>query len=204
MTAAVAATFKLETLFYKQPNVLYAFCRHRFWVYFKQWVFTITNSLRSIRMHIARVQLDFDLFCVLHFIFYCAQLLRVQSPEGTKRIELLPSATVRELYESIHDAFELDGYNFGVYGERNYKNELVSSRSQTVDDYKLKHGDMIFIKPSSIGTSSVSKAHLCTAQWRWINRNEFLIIFVAGGRSIRATAKHKQLEQLDFIVCFII
>lgn len=85
-----------------------------------------------------------------------SQLLRVQSPEGTKRIEVLPTATVRELYESIHDAFQLDNFNFAVYGERNYKNELASSRSQTVDDYKLKHGDMIFMKPLSAGSSSVS------------------------------------------------
>lgn len=90
------------------------------------------------------------------FFIYFAQLLRVQSPEGTKRIEILPSATIRELYESIHDAFQLDGYNFGVYGERNYKNELASSQSQTVDDYKLNHGDMIYMKPLSAGSSSVS------------------------------------------------
>lgn len=100
------------------------------------------------------------IWCFIFFVSFFAQLLRVQSPEGTKRIELLPSATIRELYESIHDAFQLDGYNFAVYGERNYKNELASSRSQTVDDYKLKHGDMIFIKPLASGTSSVSKMRI--------------------------------------------
>lgn len=100
-----------------------------------------------------------DNLVLFSFQFYSAQLLRVQSPEGTKRIELVPSATIRELYESIHDAFQLDGYNFSVYGERNYKNELASSRSQTIDDYKLKHGDMIYLKPLSIGTSAVSKTH---------------------------------------------
>lgn len=100
-----------------------------------------------------------ELPCCYFFIqFYFTQLLRVQSSEGTKRVELPPTATIHELYESIHDAFELDGYNFAVYGERNYKNELASSRSQTIDDYKLKHGDMIFMKPLSIGTSSVSEA----------------------------------------------
>lgn len=83
------------------------------------------------------------------------QLLRVQSPEGTKRIEILPSASLRELYESIHDAFQLDGYNFSVYGERSYKNELVSSRSQTIDDFNLKHGDMVYMKTATPGASSV-------------------------------------------------
>lgn len=43
--------FKLDTFFYKPPNLLYAFCRHRFWVYFKHWVykehslFTCTYSI---------------------------------------------------------------------------------------------------------------------------------------------------------------
>lgn len=82
-------------------------------------------------------------------------MLRVQSPEGTKRIEIEPTATIRDLYESIHDAFQLEAYNFAVYGERNFKNELASSRSQTVDDYNLKHGDMIFMKNLASGASSV-------------------------------------------------
>ncbi|XP_031638747.1 nuclear protein localization protein 4 homolog isoform X3 [Contarinia nasturtii] len=85
-------------------------------------------------------------------------ILRVQSSEGTKRIEILPSATIRELYDSIRDAFDMDSYNFAVYGERNYKNELASSRSQTLDDYKLKHGDMVYIKTIEAGTSSVVEA----------------------------------------------
>lgn len=101
---------------------------------------------------------EFDIFSSFFSSFrnICKQILRVQSPEGTKRIEILPTATIRELYESIHDALQLDGYNFAVYGERNYKNELTSSRSQKIQDYNLKHGDMIFIKNLSPGTSSVS------------------------------------------------
>lgn len=91
------------------------------------------------------------------FFSICKQILRVQSPEGTKRIEILPTATIRELYDSIHDAFQLDAYNFAIYCERNYKNELASSRSQKINDYNLKHGDMIFIKNLSPGSSSVSQ-----------------------------------------------
>lgn len=100
---------------------------------------------------------EFEYFFSVFFSPICKQILRVQSPEGTKRIDILPTATIRELYESIHDAFQLDGYNFAVYGERNYKNELASSRSQKIDDYNLKHGDMIFIKNLLPGTSSVSE-----------------------------------------------
>lgn len=48
----------------------------------------------------------------------------MQSPEGTKRIEVLPTATLRELYETVHDAFELEGYGFSLYKERNDVNEV--------------------------------------------------------------------------------
>lgn len=88
------------------------------------------------------------------------QLLRVQSPEGTKRIEILPSATVRDLYEHIHNAFELNGYGFAVYRERNYTKELASSRSQTIDDHNLKHGDMIYLKNVLASSSSVTESFL--------------------------------------------
>lgn len=81
-------------------------------------------------------------------------MLRVQSPEGTKRIEVLPTATLRELYESVHDAFQLDGYNFSVYGERGYKNELPPNSAQTVAGLQLNHGDMIFMKTSAAGPST--------------------------------------------------
>lgn len=90
---------------------------------------------------------------LFHFSFQ--QLLRVQSPEGTKRIEIQPSATIRDLYEQIHGAFEFDGYGFAVFRERNGTNELSSSRSHTIHDENLKHGDMIFVKNIS-GSVSVN------------------------------------------------
>lgn len=88
------------------------------------------------------------------FFYLQFQLLRVQSPEGTKRIEILPTSSIRDLYETIHDAFNLDGYGFTVFRERNFTKELASSRSQTIDEYNLKHGDMIFMKNIS-GPSTV-------------------------------------------------
>lgn len=59
---------------------------------------------------------------VRYFVY--SQLLRVQSPEGTKRVEVSPSASIRDLYETIHDAFQLNDFGFGVYRERNFSNEV--------------------------------------------------------------------------------
>lgn len=50
----------------------------------------------------------------------------MQSPEGTKRIDVLPAATLRELYETVHDAFQLDAYGFSLFKERNDEQEVRS------------------------------------------------------------------------------
>jgi len=38
---------------------------------------------------------------VHYAVFIYFQILRVQSPEGTKRIEVLPSDTISRLYEKV-------------------------------------------------------------------------------------------------------
>lgn len=151
--SSVASAVKLAPFFYKKQNLLYAFCRHRFWIYFKNWV-----SIRTMQI----------IYCALNNCgllivrsFFSLQVLRVQSPEGTKRIEILPSATMRDLYEQIHNAFQLDG--FAVYRERNYTKELASSRSQTIEDHNLKHGDMIYLK--IVVPSSSSVIDFCAFIW---------------------------------------
>lgn len=44
---SVAVAVKLAPFFYKKQNLLYAFCRHRFWIYFRNWV-----SIRAMHLHI--------------------------------------------------------------------------------------------------------------------------------------------------------
>lgn len=74
-------------------------------------------------------------------------ILRVQSSEGTKRIEVQPSDSVVRLFEKVHDAFSLPGFAFALFKERNNQGELVSSRSKTVSGCGLRHGDMIYLSP---------------------------------------------------------
>lgn len=129
------SSLRLETLFHRPPNLLYSFCRHRFWIYFKQWVFA---PLKSHTLSI--ITYLFDLFSF-------TQLVRVQSPQGMKRVELLPTASIQELYEAIHDAFQLDNYSFSVYEERSHKKEITSSKTKTIDDHNIKHGDLVYMRP---------------------------------------------------------
>ncbi|KAK6643250.1 hypothetical protein RUM43_004755 [Polyplax serrata] len=76
-------------------------------------------------------------------------ILRIQSPEGTKRIEIDKSETTITLYERVHDVFNLTGYRFVLYKEKGHKGELVSSKSKTLVSCGLKHGDMIYMTPSN-------------------------------------------------------
>uniref|UniRef100_A0A6P7FF04 Nuclear protein localization protein 4 homolog n=1 Tax=Diabrotica virgifera virgifera TaxID=50390 RepID=A0A6P7FF04_DIAVI len=74
-------------------------------------------------------------------------LLRVQSPEGTKRVEISASSTTCQLFETVHDAFELNSFAFALYKEKNKKSEIPSSKSKTVLSLGLRHGDMIYLAP---------------------------------------------------------
>ncbi|KAK0095656.1 hypothetical protein PV326_007743 [Microctonus aethiopoides] len=73
--------------------------------------------------------------------------LRVQSPEGTKRIDVDPTDTVCQLFEKIYDVFQLTSFGFSLFKEKNHKDELFSSRSKTVSSSGIGHGDMLYLAP---------------------------------------------------------
>ncbi|XP_017846673.1 nuclear protein localization protein 4 homolog isoform X2 [Drosophila busckii] len=77
-------------------------------------------------------------------------LIRVQSAEGIKRIEISPKSNLKQLYDSVQSALKVDG--FGLFKERSFVNELQASGTQLVGT-TLKHGDMLFLKQMA-GTSS--------------------------------------------------
>ena len=73
--------------------------------------------------------------------------LRVQSSEGTKRVDVDPSDTISKLFEKVFYAFELNSFGFGLYRQRNHQDELISSPSRTVSGIGLSHGDMLYLAP---------------------------------------------------------
>ncbi|KAL5273586.1 NPLOC4 family protein [Megaselia abdita] len=73
-------------------------------------------------------------------------LVRVQSPEGLKRIELSKNTNIKDLYELVRETLKLEDYGFSLFKERNFTSEIISSRSQTIASQNIKHGDMIFFK----------------------------------------------------------
>lgn len=75
------------------------------------------------------------------------QTLRVQSSEGTKRLEVDPTDTTCQLFEAVHSTFDLSSFAFAIYRERNNKDEVHSSKSRSIKSVGLKHGDMLYLKP---------------------------------------------------------
>uniref|UniRef100_A0A182SAI0 Nuclear protein localization protein 4 homolog n=1 Tax=Anopheles maculatus TaxID=74869 RepID=A0A182SAI0_9DIPT len=73
-------------------------------------------------------------------------VLRIQSADGTKRIETEQTVTTKGLYELVKAACGFDHYDFALYRERNYTKEIVSSGSQEVKDIGLKHGDIVYLR----------------------------------------------------------
>ncbi len=72
-------------------------------------------------------------------------LIRVQSPEGTKRVLLSGEDSTRTLYEKIQSEFGLDTFDFRLYIDRARTRELVSTGRKTLLSFGLKHGDMVFM-----------------------------------------------------------
>lgn len=81
-------------------------------------------------------------------------VIRVQSPEGTKRIAVCSTDETSKLFESVYDAFRLDSFNFVLYKEPNRQGEINSSRSKTLTSYRIQHGDMLYLHPLSGASSS--------------------------------------------------
>jgi hypothetical protein len=73
-------------------------------------------------------------------------VIRIQTPNGIKRITVPASATLKDVYEIAYTALSLVDYGFSLFKDRSCNDELRSSRSLTLKGSKLNHGDMIFYK----------------------------------------------------------
>lgn len=81
-------------------------------------------------------------------------LIRVQSPDGQKRIEIQTKSTTKDLFEAVQKSMPAES-GFGLFRERNFTSELTPSRSQSIKSINLKHGDMLYLKQIA-GTSKAS------------------------------------------------
>lgn len=68
---------------------------------------------------------DISQFLIKNIFSAFSQLIRVQSAEGIKRIEISPKANLKELFEMVHHNLKVDG--FGLFKERNFLTEVSFS-----------------------------------------------------------------------------
>ncbi|XP_047505181.1 nuclear protein localization protein 4 homolog [Pieris napi] len=73
--------------------------------------------------------------------------LRVQSSEGTNRVEVLYSDVTAKLFERVYETFHLNTFGFSLHKDRAHKEEIISSKSRQLREYGLQHGDMIYMSP---------------------------------------------------------
>ncbi|KAJ8729791.1 hypothetical protein PYW07_016829 [Mythimna separata] len=74
-------------------------------------------------------------------------ILRVQSPEGTTRVEMSESDVTSQLFERVHDSLHLGTFAFVLHKDRQRREEVMSSKSRRLRDVGLQHGDMLYLSP---------------------------------------------------------
>nr|XP_034830337.1 nuclear protein localization protein 4 homolog [Maniola hyperantus] len=73
--------------------------------------------------------------------------LRVQSAEGTARVEVLDTDATARLYERVYEALNLSTFGFCLHKDRARKEEITSSKSRQLRACGLQHGDMLYLSP---------------------------------------------------------
>ncbi|XP_063696673.1 nuclear protein localization protein 4 homolog [Culicoides brevitarsis] len=82
-------------------------------------------------------------------------ILRIQTPNGTRRLEVQLKSSLRRLFEDVHACLELDTYNFRLFKDRLKREELISS-SKCIESANLRHGDMLYLSEESGAMSDSS------------------------------------------------
>ncbi|CAF3996879.1 unnamed protein product [Rotaria magnacalcarata] len=71
-------------------------------------------------------------------------ILRVQSPEGTKRINITAQDTYKNLYEKVVDAFSLSSSDDFILYKETHKKSPIDRSSLRIN---FRHGDQIYLVP---------------------------------------------------------
>lgn len=78
---------------------------------------------------------------------HCVQILRVQSPEGTTRVEMQDTDVTAQLFERVYESLHLNTFAFVLHKDRQRKEEITSSKSRRLCEYGLQHGDLLYLNP---------------------------------------------------------
>ncbi|XP_039256624.2 nuclear protein localization protein 4 homolog [Styela clava] len=72
-------------------------------------------------------------------------IIRIQSKDGTKRVEVTSSETVTSFLGKVAEEFALANENWCLFQNRDRTNELKKGSRSKLSNKKLKHGDMCYL-----------------------------------------------------------
>ncbi|XP_008996146.1 nuclear protein localization protein 4 homolog isoform X8 [Callithrix jacchus] len=81
-------------------------------------------------------------------------IIRVQSPDGVKRITATKRETAATFLKKVAKEFGFQNNGFSVYINRNKTGEITASSNKSLNLLKIKHGDLLFLFPSSLAGPS--------------------------------------------------
>ncbi|KAL0595735.1 Nuclear protein localization protein 4-like protein [Plecturocebus cupreus] len=82
------------------------------------------------------------------------KIIRVQSPDGVKRITATKRETAATFLKKVAKEFGFQNNGFSVYINRNKTGEITASSNKSLNLLKIKHGDLLFLFPSSLAGPS--------------------------------------------------
>ncbi|KAM8943096.1 nuclear protein localization protein 4 homolog isoform 2-T2 [Lycaon pictus] len=81
-------------------------------------------------------------------------IIRVQSPDGVKRITATKRETAAAFLKKVAKEFGFQNNGFSVYINRNKTGEITASSTKSLSLLKIQHGDLLFLFPSSLAGPS--------------------------------------------------
>uniref|UniRef100_A0A673UCV0 NPL4 homolog, ubiquitin recognition factor n=1 Tax=Suricata suricatta TaxID=37032 RepID=A0A673UCV0_SURSU len=81
-------------------------------------------------------------------------IIRVQSPDGVKRITATKRETAAAFLKKVAKEFGFQNNGFSVYINRNKTGEITASSTKSLSLLKIKHGDLLFLFPSGLAGPS--------------------------------------------------
>ncbi|XP_077980662.1 nuclear protein localization protein 4 homolog [Glandiceps talaboti] len=74
-------------------------------------------------------------------------VVRIQSPDGQKRIQISSSDSMTKLFQKVASAVELTVADFDLFVSRDKSGKLKSAPKKSITSMKIKHGDMLYLFP---------------------------------------------------------
>ncbi|CAF3569281.1 unnamed protein product [Rotaria sordida] len=123
-------------------------------------------------------------------------ILRVQSSEGTKRIDWTTQDTYKKLYEKVVDVFSLSSSDhFVLYREQNKKSPIPRSPIKT----NFRHGDIIYLvsEQNNLFSKENSSSSLIIKSDKPIIKSSSQLNFLSKLLDIKEDDVDLQLEKID-------